>query len=86
MPRRQSPWLELLKHGSTACPRCSGLVETFYCGDLGSRVGFSIVRCASCRRGVQVSRLRVPDGLPMFSFDDPEAFGAAVGPVTLVSL
>lgn len=52
------------------CPKCNKKdVDYIYVGDINSRIGFMEVWCNSCLHGIHISRVKIPDGSKMFSFD-----------------
>ncbi|MHC5215482.1 hypothetical protein ACYSNR_02370 [Enterococcus sp. LJL128] len=59
-----------------SCPSCEGrTLDYLYVGDQKSRIGYSLVWCSSCNKGIQISRLLIPEEIPLDKivyFDDPK--------------
>jgi hypothetical protein len=55
------------------CPHCrSAAVEWLFVGGGLARLGYGAVWCNTCRHGVWLSRLAIPDTVPMVAIDaDP---------------
>jgi hypothetical protein len=71
---------------SVDCPSCGrGKVHVSYTGDPSTRIGYAIAWCDVCLKGIYISRLRIPDGAEMFTFDTPdEEIDAVVPNVSLI--
>lgn len=71
---------------SVDCPSCGrGNVHVTYTGDPSTRIGYAIAWCDACLKGIYLSRVEIPDGAEMFTFDTPEAEVDALVPnVTLI--
>ncbi|HAA8268165.1 TPA_asm: hypothetical protein GHO85_12705 [Listeria monocytogenes] len=55
------------------CPNCKhNEIDYVYVGDLESRIGFEVVWCNNRLRGIQISRVRVPENVSMLSFKGTE--------------
>ncbi|MFA7768707.1 hypothetical protein [Streptomyces sp. NRRL S-448] len=39
--------------------------------DTNSRIGYALFWCAACLHGIAISRVRAPEGMPIWSIDDP---------------
>jgi hypothetical protein len=66
---------------SVPCPSCGrGTVHVTYVGDPDSRMGYAIAWCDVCLKGIYLSRLEIPEGVEMLTFDTPEEKFAAVVP------
>lgn len=74
-------WLNLLvklsENGYTTkdfiCPECGQKsVESVYVGDPVTRIGYLPAWCSSCNRGIQISRVEIPQGVHMLEFGDLE--------------
>lgn len=72
-------WLMLLKklsenHYSTEdfiCPECGQKsVEYTYVGDLTTRIGYLPIWCKHCNKGIQISRVKIPEEVNMIDFND----------------
>jgi hypothetical protein len=70
-----------------ACPSCDkGRVRVSYTGDPQSRIGYAIAWCDVCLHGIHLSRVRIPDGVEMLTFESTEAERDAVVPdIQLIS-
>jgi hypothetical protein len=56
------------------CPNSDhGRVRISYTGDPETRIGMAIVWCAECRQGIHLSRVGIPAGADMLTFDATEA-------------
>ena len=72
-------WLDLYKRLPTtsgreavACPECgSKSIDYQYVGDLVSRKGYLDMWCTACKKGVHLSRVSIPSGASVISFDNP---------------
>lgn len=52
------------------CPCCDQKGIDFQCfGRESTMMGFMLVWCDECRKGINMSRLTVPEGVPMLSMD-----------------
>ncbi len=74
-------WVELYKQvhdgsrakGDMACPECgNSAIDYQYVGDMKHRIGYLDMWCSACNKGVHFSRVGIPLGAQMLSFDDPE--------------
>ncbi|MDQ0416811.1 hypothetical protein J2Z48_000983 [Croceifilum oryzae] len=71
--------LNLQNKEQVLCPNCcSSKVEYIYVGDLKKRVGFQLVWCNSCKQGIRLSRVLIPNDEDMLSFDDEDEFSKRV--------
>lgn len=76
----RSNWLRVLAQASGQqgrphlgeCPDC-GLprLQVRFIVNPDTRVGYALLWCAACLRGVLVSRDRAPEGMPVRLLDDP---------------
>lgn len=76
----RSNWLRVLAQASGQrdrthlgeCPDC-GLfrLQVRFIVNPDTRVGYALLWCAACLRGISVSRVRAPEGMPVRSLDDP---------------
>lgn len=75
-------WLKLLKELSKSdyltkdftCPECGQKsVEYIYVGDPTTRIGYLPIWCKECNNGIQVSRVKIPQGVKMIKFGDLES-------------
>jgi transcription elongation factor Elf1 len=56
------------------CPVCgSERVRFRFVGDLGTRLSMGMLWCETCERGARLSRLRVPEHLKMYGWEDKDA-------------
>ena len=63
------------------CPSCGeGNVRVSYTGDPETRIGYAIAWCDVCLNGIYLSRVGVPDGVEMLSFEATEEERDAVVP------
>lgn len=73
---------------SVSCPGCGeGSVQVSYTGDPETRIGYAIAWCESCKRGIYLSRVAIPPGAEMLTFDatDQERDAAVPPDVYLLS-
>lgn len=63
------PWV----YSEVICPEC-GKAEIKYefVGRVEDRMGYCIVWCNSCLVGINISRTKVPNEVPMLSFEQAE--------------
>jgi hypothetical protein len=63
-----------------ACPSCGrGQVRVAYAGDPETRIGYSIIWCDACLKGIYLSRVGILEGVAMFTFESSdEEFAATV--------
>ncbi|WP_086349254.1 hypothetical protein [Candidatus Enterococcus clewellii] len=81
MKKNFQDWLHIAAHipdtieVDTFCPSCScASVDYCYCGDRKTRVGYGLFWCMSCKKGIHISRLTIPETIPdgkIAYFDDP---------------
>jgi hypothetical protein len=66
------------------CPNGDGgRVRVAYIGDPARRIGMAFAWCDTCRQGIYLSRVGIPEGAPMLAFGVSEADQAAVIPPDL---
>lgn len=54
------------------CPNCGRIqLRNRYIVNPESRLGYVLVWCEACLHGVSVSRVRAPDGAPIWPMEDP---------------
>jgi hypothetical protein len=54
------------------CPNCQQCrIELSCVGDITSRTGYAFLWCADCLHGIHLSRIEIPKGIHMDSFDTP---------------
>lgn len=72
-------WLKLLKKisknnyvtDSFICPECGQKsVEYVYVGDSTTHIGYLPIWCKNCNKGIQISRVEIPEGVSMIEFGD----------------
>ena len=72
-------WLELLKKISKnnylaenfICPECGQKsVKYVYGGDPTTHIGYLPIWCKNCNKGIQISRVEIPEGVSMIEFGD----------------
>lgn len=74
-----SDWLNLYKKVQASpvaqvlpCPECGNdTVEFQYVGDRVARRGYLTLWCSHCKKGVQFSRVGIPEGAHIIDFDAP---------------
>jgi hypothetical protein len=69
---RISTHILLEKHDKTEiiCPCCRNKGVDFQCiGNIDTKIGFMLLWCWKCRQGINISRIKIPDGTPMLSMD-----------------
>jgi hypothetical protein len=60
------------------CPECgSQTIDLQFVGDEKSRIGYLDIWCATCKRGIHMSRVVVPESESLISFDAPSEVIAA---------
>lgn len=53
------------------CPECGAkTIDLQFVGDLKERIGYLDMWCTTCNRGIHMSRVQIPEGESMISFDD----------------
>lgn len=58
--------------GPVPCPDCGqDRLEVRYLVTPEDRLGYVLLWCGACLRGISVSRVRAPEGAPSRSVDDP---------------
>jgi hypothetical protein len=51
------------------CPECGArTIDLQFVGDVETRIGYLDMWCATCNRGIHMSRVLIPKGAPMISF------------------
>jgi hypothetical protein len=69
------------------CPNDDhGRVRISYTGDPQTRIGTVVVWCAECRQGIYLSRVSIPEGAEMLTFDATEEEADAAVPPDLTLL
>lgn len=77
----RAAWLKALsrlnvgadKEAAEPCPNCGrNQIRTRYIANPESRVGYALIWCDACLHGVSVSRVRAPDGAPIWPIEDPD--------------
>ena len=68
-------WLSLIDDLSHAdkliCPNCGQKqVDYIYVGDDTSKIGYLQIWCKACRKGIYISRVRIPPNVKFVSFED----------------
>lgn len=54
------------------CPECgANSIDHQFVGDVKKRIGYLDMWCTTCNRGIHMSRVLVPEGESMISFDEP---------------
>ena len=75
---RYDKWLKLFpweNNEKVTCPDCSSeAIDYLFIGDLGKRVGFCLIWCKECLKGIKISRIRIPEGVKAVSFDEAEKY------------
>lgn len=65
---RLQPWFE-----PCHCPECGhSRIEYELVGYPESRMGYALLWCPACHKGMNISRFKVPDGVAMLSFEQAE--------------
>lgn len=83
---RYVDWLhalsELSDKGVSECPSCgSSRLRHCFAGSEASRMGYGVLWCEECRRGVQLSRLKVPDDFEILGTSDYSLALAVLPPI-----
>lgn len=61
------------KVNNKVCPNCSkGNIEYIYIGDKNEKIGYLQAWCNVCRKGIYCSRVKIPDGVDIISYDDKD--------------
>jgi hypothetical protein len=72
-------WLKLLpweNKEATTCPNCSALsIDYLFIGDQAKRIGFCLIWCNECLKGINISRTNIPKGVKAISFAEAEEGG-----------
>lgn len=69
------------------CPNSDhGRVRVSYTGDPETRIGMAVVWCPDCRQGIYLSRVGIPPGAAMLTFDATEEEADAAVPSDVVLL
>jgi hypothetical protein len=76
---QQRKWLDAAKAIASGiddsalplCPACAQrAVDYLYVGDPATRIGFLVIWCHACLRGVHISRTRTPANVHFMTFED----------------
>jgi transcription elongation factor Elf1 len=72
-------WLKLLPweiDKKASCPDCNDeAIDYYFIGDLEKRMGFCMIWCNECLKGINISRTRIPKGAKAMSFNEAEKEG-----------
>lgn len=61
------------------CLQCNEkCIDYMYIGDKKTRIGYLQVWCNNCLNGIYISRVAVPEGLKMISFEDAIALNSII--------
>ena len=53
------------------CPECGQKsVKYVYVGDSTTHIGYLPIWCKNCNKGIQISRVEIPEGVSMIEFGD----------------
>lgn len=72
-------WLKLLANLSAnnyctkdfICPECGKRsIDYRYVGDVSTRIGYLPIWCKNCNKGIQISRVEIPQEVKMIEFGD----------------
>ena len=72
-------WLKLLANLSAnnyctkdfICPECGKKsIDYRYVGDVSTRIGYLPIWCKNCSKGIQISRVEIPQEVKMIEFGD----------------
>ena len=83
-------WLDLGRHldqkEGLKCPSCGRVALDFqYVGTPVDRIAYLDLWCGACLKGIHISRVRVPEGLSMLTFDtEPSVLEARIPRFTQV--
>jgi len=78
---QKKPWLELLVQlnkkkillHDAQCPKCQEKhLKYKYFGNIENRIGYEVFWCDSCKKGIRISRVIVPEDEEIVSIDDEE--------------
>ena len=68
------------------CPECGERsIKFVYVGDRKSSIGYLPVWCESCNKGIQISRVGIPQGVRMIDFEDSENIAKEIPNFILVA-
>ena len=71
------PWVD----AKCSCPECGdAYIDYEFVGFRDSRMGYAMLWCPACEKGIHISRLKVPEGVSMLSFEQAEAGEGKVKP------
>jgi hypothetical protein len=81
-------WLDLgwdLKR-KLPCPSCGERAIDFqHVGDPATRIGYLDIWCASCLKGIHISRVTIPEDTPLLAIkDDAEKIAARIPTFTWI--
>lgn len=61
------------------CPQCGiNAVDYVYVGDSKKNVGYFLIWCVNCNKGIRISRVEIPQGARMIEFNDIESLKCVV--------
>lgn len=53
------------------CPECKNMcIDYAYIGDSKTRIGYMCMWCNNCNRGIHISRVKIPDSVKYFEFNN----------------
>jgi len=75
-------WLYLIdklnQDCKSECPCCGKAAIDFqYVADTTDKIGYLDIWCGACLKGIHISRVRVPEGMPLLDIASPSGIIAA---------
>ncbi|MEW8141519.1 MAG: hypothetical protein AB2794_21245 [Candidatus Thiodiazotropha endolucinida] len=72
MKKKYKDWLMVQpwKEQHSKCPSCGeSNLEYYLVGDASTRIGWCMLWCASCKEGIQISRMKLPEGVEFIPYE-----------------
>jgi len=68
-------WIKLIKHLNNVdkleCPNCKNRsIDYLYIGQAETKIGYLQIWCNKCKKGIYISRVKIPDNAKFVSFED----------------
>lgn len=70
-------WLKLIREldhiNACICPNCGkSSIDYLYVGDETTRIGYLLIWCKECTKGIYVSRVSCPQNLKYITFEEAD--------------